>query len=267
MSVVNRLGLPLISDRITEGKGNCFPIAVLDQCRRPEILSKLPASTKKIVQKNKNVAQMQLRIAIKKFIQNSDHPNVIQFKTNYQNEVATSNNESWEQYWHRMTEDKVWADYIFIQATAWFLKHDIMIITTSNTDENPLIIISGNIADERTPCQNATLTLGSKSNSHYQSLLPIETFHLNNVSNVSQRQSEDPASISKDDQQPGSSLCKNHEKPKPDAGVETRFFKYSAESKEITFITTSDGLIQCYHCQKPFKMIVQHIKKKLRMQE
>ena len=81
---------------------------------------------------------------------------------------------------------------------------------------------------------------------------------------MSQRQSEDPASISKDDQNPGSSLCKNHDKPKPDdnsSGDEMRFFKYSAESKEITFMITSDGLIHCYYCQKPFKMIVQHIKK------
>ena len=51
MTVVNKLDLPLITDRITEGKGNCFPIAILDQCKRPEVLSKLPASTKKIALK------------------------------------------------------------------------------------------------------------------------------------------------------------------------------------------------------------------------
>ena len=78
MTVVNQLGLPLISDRITEGKGNCFPIAILDQCKRPEILSQLPASTKKIVYKNKNVGQLQLRMEVKNFIQTSDHPNIIQ---------------------------------------------------------------------------------------------------------------------------------------------------------------------------------------------
>ena len=47
MTVVNMLDLPMILDRITEGKGNCFPLAILDQCKRPEILNKLPASTKK----------------------------------------------------------------------------------------------------------------------------------------------------------------------------------------------------------------------------
>ena len=48
MTVVNKLGLPLILDRITEGKGNCFPLAILDQCKRPEILNKLSASTTKL---------------------------------------------------------------------------------------------------------------------------------------------------------------------------------------------------------------------------
>ena len=217
MTVVNQLDLPLIADRLTEGKGNCFPIAILDQCKRPEILSQLPASTKRIVQKNKNVGQMQLRIAIKKFIQSSNHPNAIQFKTNYQNEVATASNESWDQYWNRMTQDKVWADYIFIQATAWFLKHDIMIITTSNTDENPLITISGNIDDERTPCQNATLTIGSKSNTHFQSLLPIEAFHFSELSNSSQTQQNFPCEeISPKNLQPTTSVCHNDGKPQPD---------------------------------------------------
>ena len=141
MAVVNKLDLPLITDRITEGKGNCFPIAILDQCKRPEVLSKLPASTKKIALKNKNDGQMQLRLAVKKFIENSAHQNTIQFQRNYEDNVAKINNESWDQYWYRMTQDKVWADYIFVQATAWFLNHDIMIITTSNTEENPIINI------------------------------------------------------------------------------------------------------------------------------
>ena len=202
MTAVNQLNLPFIMDRITEGKGNCFLLAILDQCKRPEILSKLPTSTKKIVKQNKNDGQLQLRIAVKNFIQNTDHPNAILFRSNYQNKVASINNETWDQYWQKMTQDKVWADYIFIQVTAWFLKHDIMIITTSNTEENPVMIISGNINDESTPCPNATLTIGSKSNIHYQSLLPIEAFHLSSSSNLNQR-------LPEDQEQPGSSVAHN----------------------------------------------------------
>ena len=80
MAVVNQLQLPLIIDRITEGKGNCFLLAILDQCKRPEILSKLPAATKKIVYKSKDAGQMQLRIAVKNFIQTSNHRNAVQFR-------------------------------------------------------------------------------------------------------------------------------------------------------------------------------------------
>jgi hypothetical protein len=41
MDTVRRLQLPVKLDHLTEGRGNCFPIAVLQQCRRPEILSQL----------------------------------------------------------------------------------------------------------------------------------------------------------------------------------------------------------------------------------
>ena len=264
MTVVNKLNLPLITDRITEGKGNCFPIAILDQCKRPEVLSKLPASTKKIVLKNNNDGQMQLRIAVKKFIKTSDHRNTTQFRINYQENVATANNENWDQYWHRMTQDKVWADYIFIQATAWFLKHDIMIVTTSNTNENPIITISGNIEDESIPCPGATLTLGSKSNSHYQSLLPIEAFHLTGVSNSSQTQTDDShITISKNNEPHGLSVSPlaDNLNQNSNAIQETKLFKYQRENQEINFLITPDGLMQCYKCQNNFKVIVQHLKK------
>ena len=134
MITVRNLDLPLISDKITEGKGNCFLVAILDQCRRPEIIIRLPTSTKEIV-KDKN-GHMQLRHAVRTFRNTADHPNAGQFRRNYQNYAAIANNESWDQYWERMSQDREWADYIFIQATAWFLNHDIMIITTSNEQES-----------------------------------------------------------------------------------------------------------------------------------
>lgn len=179
MKVVNERGLPLILDKITEGKGNCFPIAILDQCKRPEILSKLPTTTKNIIKQDTKKGQMQLRNAVRNFIQRSRHPNAARFKVEYTQSVALANNESWDQYWDKMILNKGWADYTFIQATAWYLKHDIMIVNTTNTDANPVMVISGNIDNEHLPSTGAMLTIGSKSNSHFQSLLPIEIFHMN----------------------------------------------------------------------------------------
>ena len=80
MQIVNSRGLPLKLDRITPGKGNCFPIAVLDQCKKPEILSNLHQQIKEIVQYNMHTAQMQLRCAVKKFIQTSEHQNIQKYK-------------------------------------------------------------------------------------------------------------------------------------------------------------------------------------------
>ena len=37
MKTVRRHELPLRLDEITKGRGNCFPLSILAQCRRPEI--------------------------------------------------------------------------------------------------------------------------------------------------------------------------------------------------------------------------------------
>ena len=86
--------------------------------------------------------------------------------------------ESWNSYWERMTENKVWVDSWFIQATAWYLKLDLWIVDCSSRDDHPFIRISGNLENPDTPCNGPILTLGTKSSCHYQSLLPIETLHM-----------------------------------------------------------------------------------------
>jgi hypothetical protein len=41
MKTVRTLQLPLKLDEITEGRGNCFPLSVLAQCRRQEIIQNM----------------------------------------------------------------------------------------------------------------------------------------------------------------------------------------------------------------------------------
>ena len=43
---IRSLQLPLELDEITEGRGNCFPLAILAQCRRPKIFQHLDESMK-----------------------------------------------------------------------------------------------------------------------------------------------------------------------------------------------------------------------------
>ena len=67
MKTVKRLSLPLKLDRLTEAKGNCFPLAVLDQCHRQEIFKNLPSSVKTVIEVNNPTL---LRKQVYSFIQN-----------------------------------------------------------------------------------------------------------------------------------------------------------------------------------------------------
>ena len=50
MKAVRRLQLPLKLDAITEGRGNCFPLSVLAQCRRQGIFQHLRSPCQNLAQ-------------------------------------------------------------------------------------------------------------------------------------------------------------------------------------------------------------------------
>ena len=77
-----------------------------------------------------------------------------------------------------MTEDKEWVDLWFVHATAWYLQLDLYIVDCASRDNQPFIPVSGNLDDADVTCNGPTITLGTKSNSHFQSLLPTDMFHL-----------------------------------------------------------------------------------------
>ena len=104
----------------------------------------------------------------------SRHQTIQEYKRRYEEILATLDGRNWKEYWEVMVRNYDWVDYIFIQSAAWFLGHDIIIVTTTSTEDHPYITISGNLVDEKIPCPGIPLTIGSKSNVHYQSLLPLE---------------------------------------------------------------------------------------------
>ena len=176
MNTVNRLQLPFKLDELTEGLGNCFPMAIIQQLRRPEISSQLRTATRRLV---KNATgHTQLRQNVHQFMIKSKSPRIVALKLQFDETDGLVTGETWIEYWTRMTTDKTWVDYWFVQATAWYLQLDILIVATSNTEASPYIEINGNLADGNIPSQGPVITLGTKSNTHYQSLLPIERFHL-----------------------------------------------------------------------------------------
>ena len=171
MKTVRRLQLPLQLDEITEGRGNCFPLSVLAQCRRQEIKQHLDEPIRSLMGQNDPTL---LRRAVHAFMANSRHETVQEYKRRYTEVLAVLDNKTWREYWTVMLRNYEWVDYIFIQSTAWFLHRDIQIVTTTSREDHPYLTISGNLADERIPCQGIPLMIGTKSNVHYQSLLPIE---------------------------------------------------------------------------------------------
>ena len=133
MKTVRRLQLPFKLDGITEGRGNCFPLAIQAQCRRPEILEEL--HTTQII----NIIQdpTTLRKSIHQFISRSTHATIQQYKITYEEVLAVVENKTWEEYWKIMIRNYEWVNYVF------------MIITTTSTMESPYIT---NLTNEHVPC-------------------------------------------------------------------------------------------------------------------
>ena len=123
MQTVMALGLPLKLDELTEGLGNCFPIAILQQLRRPEIYKQLEVSKKSRTRNPRGPKA--LRHLVRTFITKSEHPNVARFQTQYDEFEGKIRGESWGEYWTRLSKDKVWVDYWIVQATAWYLRLDL----------------------------------------------------------------------------------------------------------------------------------------------
>ena len=138
MKTVEKFQLPLSLDELTEGKGNCFSLATIAQCKRHAIYSNLKPQIQNIIMQNDPT---RLRLAVKEFMISSNHKTVHEFRQRYEDVVAVVDSLGWIQYWNKMSRNYEWVDYTFIQSTAWFLNHDILIITTSSSEENPYIKI------------------------------------------------------------------------------------------------------------------------------
>jgi hypothetical protein len=285
MDTVHRLQLPFKLEQLTEGLGNCFPIAIIQQLRRPEKISQLRAAPKRLV--SHKTGHSLLRQSVHQLIMKSRSPRVVLFKAQYEETDGRANKESWNQYWERMTTDRTWIDYWFVQATAWYLQLDIWIIATSSTETSPYIEVSGNLADGNKPSGGPIITLGTKSNSHYQSLLPIEMFHLefpqNQPSNAvpeakgaSEEKMETQGMCDKEikttqDNEPNKSLqttkCKKNEDKftaeKRDNSESNQPFIYKSNQKPLVFLCMSeDYIMKCPMCHIDTKLILRHIKNK-----
>ena len=167
INAISRCKLSMVLDEITQGDGNCFPHAVVQQCKRREIKENIKNSIK-MMANNFDL----LRNAVCDFMLNISHPCIEMFRQSYIANEFQISRISWDDYWFAMRQNKVWVDYKFIQGTAWYLCHDILIVTTKSMPTNPFIYISGNKENKNIPCTGVPLLIGSQLDWHFQSLLP-----------------------------------------------------------------------------------------------
>ena len=166
--------MPFKIDKLTRGNGSCWMISVFQQCKRPEINLYLQDDIKALVDKMDTNG---LRNTVCDFMLTSNHPKVKIFKERY--ERLDGSNLPWIELWGAgrkgMRNSTVWADQNFMQATAWLLGVDIKILNSVciNGMINYLSY-SGNLEEENVPSIVPPMTIGYRTNCHFQSLLPLE---------------------------------------------------------------------------------------------
>ena len=224
-TTILRCNLKLTLDYPTEGFGNCFPNAIVQQCRRPEVkawlLKNMPGA---IFTSSQN-----LRLKVKNFALNSQEQAVLNIRKRYEEDIEPVDKQSWGEYWAQMGRNGTWVDHIFIQMTAWFMKLDMMILTTSSRPENPFIHLSGNLRTIPENTSGPPLLLGNYTNVHYQSLL-------------------------EDNEEKQQGMENNDTK--------TEEFIFTEDRMTLIFKSSPRGQLKCPLCNQEFTRIGKHIDSK-----
>ena len=233
--------LPMKLDRLTLGVGNCFMVAALQQLKTPEVHQNLNDELKQMAI---DLDHMKLRRQVVDFIQkNEDREQVKYMKEIFVPDPAVVDGpKTWEEYWEKMLIDCTWASGDFVQATAWFLKHNIWIIDTSCIEGNPFLTIHGHMNDEGSlPANVEPLLIGSSTGRHFQSLLfDWEKVNGQNLGCYHNKVRQHLMQV----------FQGNDELDEPPCKIQKEDFKMSSLSES-----------RCPNCKKEFKQLLQHINK------
>ena len=232
IEAIRRCKVDLKLDNNTEGYGNCFPNAIVQQCRRPEINHYLLAKNPRGIFKSSQA----LRREIKNFALKNKHKTLNDYKTNYETALLNTD-RSWMEYWTDMEKDGTWVDSVFIQVTAWYIGLDIYLLTTSSKPDSPFIVISGNFNNPLTKSEGPPLLIGNYTNVHYQSLLP-------SIDKAIRKENKSNQTIEQE-----SVLIKDN-------------FIYAYKGLRIIFTRTEDANLQCPFCNGYFSRILTHVSSK-----
>jgi hypothetical protein len=146
---------------------------------------------------------------------------------------------------------------------------DIWIIATSNTENGPYIEINGNIEDDTRPCDGPIITQGTKSNCHYQSLIPTEMFHLDfhqpeHCQSETLKEAKKPVisvNAEASTTRPQTMVHSDQENAgQPLEPTDDCPLMYESSGKILTFLRMSDDYVmKCPLCKTETKYIVRHI--------
>jgi hypothetical protein len=236
-SAIKRCNIHLKLDNNTEGYGNCFPNAIVQQCRRPEIRTWLQENKPWAIVSN----QRTLRTKVKTFALKSRNKNLCNFKSNYEKILQKTENKTWTDYWEEMGQDGAWVDSVSVQVTAWYMGLDILILTTSSKPEHPFISVTGNIDNTSVSSTGPPLLLGNYTNVHYQSLVPL----YKNM-NMQYQPKRRTLGVEKE----------NNENSKTDD------FIYMHNGEQIIFHSLDTEKLQCPFCSESFQRLVSHVASK-----
>ena len=235
-STIRSCDVQLKLDNSTGGYGNCFPNAIVQQCRRTEIKAWLQENNPSAIVTSHNA----LRQKVKTYALQSTHKTLLEYKHNFET-LIPERDSSWTNYWVKMGKDGSWVDSTFVQVTSWFMGLDILILTTSSKPDHPFMKIRGSLSGNSEPSAGPPLFLGYYTNVHYQSLLPIYNF-------TNKKQDSNSEGSFKEDN------GKTEEKQDD--------FIYVHRGEQIIFQSLANEKLQCPFCHVVFQRIVNHLASK-----
>ena len=160
----------------TPGYGNCWYHSVMQQIKRPDISPLISSSIRCLNEK-------ELRRHVSQYINEIHHycPAIQRYKL--QSCTAINPTLTWDQYYRQQSTDGVYADELFIMATAVFIGIDIHINSATCSAAKPFNVIRSSWVDDSSNVENR-LTAGKSSyliigydSEHFQSLLPTDMIH------------------------------------------------------------------------------------------
>ena len=174
MQKLRSRSIPLDLDDLTRGMGDCMIIALLQQCRRPQVVPFLPPRIKSLASQTITADSIAVfRLAIWDEVRTSQDPRIEEMKVHFES-VQPSDRPiiTWASHWEKLIKPGEWGDHNFLQCTAYLLGVNILIFSTSSTEKNPFTFMEGTENPTR-----PDLIIGY-TGTHYQSLLPCDRSQL-----------------------------------------------------------------------------------------